>query len=88
MFELFRKAGFNPSKSDVNVRIQNQQEVKKFLSLVGCANPKNVLRCKYFIKIGEIPKKEKIWREIAGLRIEKPFKAAFVQRQYSTFPRS
>ena len=78
MFELCRKAGFNPSKSDVNVRIQDQKEVRKFLFLVGCANPKNIMRCKYFIKTGEIPLKEQIWREIVGLQVEKPFKAALI----------
>lgn len=74
IYEMLRKIGFNPSKSDVNVRVQNQAEVRRFLSLVGCANPKNVLRCNYFIETGEIPLKKRIWREIAGIKIEKPFK--------------
>jgi len=74
IYELIRKIGFSPSKSDVNVRIQDQCEVRRFLSLVGCANPKNIMRCKYFIKTGEIPLKEQIWKEITGLKVEKPFK--------------
>lgn len=77
-YELLRKIGFNPSKSDVNVRIQDQGEVRKFLSLVGCANPKNIMRCKYFIKTGKIPFKEQIWDEIKGLKVKKPFKATLI----------
>ncbi|MFA6269339.1 MAG: LAGLIDADG family homing endonuclease [archaeon] len=76
--ELLRKVGFTPSKSDVNVRIQKQEEVRRFLSLVGCANPKNIMRCKYFIETGEIPLKEQIWKEIEGLEVNEPFKATLI----------
>ena len=78
IYGLLRKLEFHPSKSDVNVRVQSQIEVRRFLSLVGCANPKNIMRCKYFIKTGEIPLKERIWKEINGLSVEKPYKAAVV----------
>ena len=78
LFELIEKAGFKPSKSDVNVRIQNQKEVREFLAKVGCSNPKNIIRCKYFIESGEIPLKEKLKKEIISLKVEKPFKAALV----------
>lgn len=78
LFELIEKAGFKPSKSDVNVRIQNQKEVRKFLAKVGCANPKNIVRCKHFIETGEIPLKEKLKNEIISLKVEEPFKAALV----------
>ena len=78
LYELLRKVGFHPSKSDVNVRVQTQSEVRRFLYLVGCANPKNIMRCKYFIKTGEIPLKEQIWEEIKGLEVKEPFKAALV----------
>lgn len=78
LFELVEKAGFSPSKSDVNVRIQNQLEVLRFFQLVGSANPKNIVRYNYFIKTGEIPLKEKLKKQILSLKIEKPFKAALI----------
>ena len=78
IYELLKKIGFHPSKSDVNVRVQTQSEVRRFLSLVGCANPKNIMRCKYFIETGEIPLKEQIWKEIIGLEVKKPFKATLI----------
>lgn len=78
IYKMLRKLGFNPSKSDVNVRVQEQKEVRRFMSLVGCANPKNIMRYKYFIETGAIPLKEKIWAEIAGMQVDKPFKAAVV----------
>lgn len=78
IYRLIRLLGLNPSKSSVNVRIQDQTEVKRFLSEVGCANPKNILRCKYFIETGEIPLKEKLNKELINLKVNKPFKAALV----------
>ena len=78
LYKLLSVLGFNPSKSDVNVRVQNQDEVRKFLSLVGCANPKNIMRCKYFVKTGEIPLKEQIWKEIEVLEVKEPFKATLI----------
>ncbi len=74
LFKLVEQAGFKPSKSDVNVRIQNQKEVLRFFQLVGSANPKNIVRYNYFIKTGEIPLKERLKNEIIGLKVEKPFK--------------
>lgn len=87
LYQMLWQIGFAPSKSDVNVRIQRQEEVHRFLTLVGCANPKNIMRYKYFIETGEIPLKECIWSEITGLQVEEPFKAALVYWYDSTFPR-
>lgn len=78
LFELIEKAGFKPSKSDVNVRIQNQAEVLRFFQLIGSANPKNIIRYTYFIKTGEIPLKEKLKKEIISFKVEKSFKAPVV----------
>lgn len=78
IYDMLKKIGFNPSKSSGNIRIQNQDEVKRFISIIGCANPKNVIRCRYFIERGEIPLKEKLKEEIINLKIEEPFKAALV----------
>ncbi len=75
---LIKAINLTPSKSSVNVRIQNQNEVKNFLSKVGCANPKNIIRCQYFLNTGKIPLKKKLKKEIVSLKIEKPFKAALV----------
>src|SRR4030043_819770 len=46
---LLKKCGFTPSKSSKNIRIQNQEEIYRFFSLVGSANPKNIVRYQYFI---------------------------------------
>lgn len=78
LFELIEKGGFKPSKSDGNVRIQNQEEVLRFFQLIGSANPKNIIRFNYFIQTGGIPLKEKLNKEITLLKIEKPFKAALI----------
>lgn len=78
IYEMLKRTGFKPSKSSGNIRIQNQDEVKKFISVIGCANPKNIIRCKYFIETGEIPLKEKIREDIINLKVERPFKAALV----------
>lgn len=78
IFEMLRRIGFNPSKSSVNVRVQNQGEVKRFLAIVGCSNPKNIVRIKHFIKNGEIPLKDKLNSEILSLKVNKPFKASLV----------
>lgn len=78
IFEMLRKIGFSPSKSSVNVRIQSQDEVKRFLATVGCSNPKNIVRTKHFIKNGEIPLKDKLNSEILSIKVNKPFKASLV----------
>jgi len=78
LVELIKKIGLNPSKSDVNIRIQNQDEVLKFFQIVGSSNPKNIARYNIFIKTGEIPLKEKLIKDIKDIKIEKPFKAALI----------
>lgn len=78
LYRLIRGIGLTPSKSSGNIRIQDQKEVKKFLSMVGCSNPKNIIKCKYFIEMGEIPPKERLYNEIINLKIEKPFKAPLI----------
>jgi len=78
IFEMLKKIGLTASKSSVNVRIQNQNEINRFFKLVGSSNPKNIIRYKHFIKSGEIPLKEKLIKEVTNLKIEKPFKAALV----------
>ena len=78
IFEMLRGVGFGPSKSSGNIRIQNQEEIKRFFSVVGSSNPKNIVRYRYFIKTGEIPLKEKIIEDIINIKVEEPFKAALV----------
>ncbi len=78
IFEMLKKIDFTSSKSSGNIRIQNQDEIKRFFSVIGSANPKNIVRYKYFIKTGEIPLKEKLKNEIIGLKIEESFKAALI----------
>ncbi|PIN92273.1 hypothetical protein COU61_01500 [Candidatus Pacearchaeota archaeon CG10_big_fil_rev_8_21_14_0_10_35_13] len=83
--KLLQRTGFTPSKSAsnnssigctlaCNTRIQNQKEIHKFFNVVGSANPKNILRYKYFLKRGEIPLKDKIYKEICRIKIIRPFK--------------
>ncbi len=78
IYKMLKKLNFNASKSSVNVRIQKQEEVKRFISVIGCANPKNIIRCRHFITTGKIPLKENLYKEIANLKVSKPFKAALV----------
>lgn len=78
IFEMLRGVGFTPSKSSGNIRIQDQEEVKRFFSVVGSFNPKNIIRYRHFIKTGKIPLKEKLVKDIINLKIEEPFKAALV----------
>ena len=78
IFKMLKEIGFISSKSSGNIRIQNQNEIKKFFSVVGSANPKNIIRYNYFIQTGEIPLKEKLKKEITNLKTENPFKAALV----------
>jgi len=74
IFRLIKEAGFTPSKSSINSRIQDQKEVKKFFRLVGSANPKNIIRYKTFIKSDFIPKKEEMEKEVSNYTGEQPFK--------------
>jgi len=74
IMNLLKKGGFTSSKSLGNVRIQNQEEIKKFFELVGSSNPKNVVRYKYFLRTGFIPKKEKLMRETVNFGGSLPYK--------------
>ena len=74
IIKILSKLGFNSSKSVTNVRIQDQKEVKRFISLVGCANTKNIVCCKRVIKNETIPLKKQLIQEIIKLKINRPFK--------------
>ena len=78
IFEMLRKIDLNPSKSATNVRIQDQSEVKIFLSRIGCTNPKNIIRTKHYLEKGIIPKKERLKKEIKSFKVAQPFKASLV----------
>lgn len=71
---LIEKVGFTPSKSSINVRIQDQEEVKRFFSLVGSSNPKNIIRFQEFLNSGEIPLKENLNNKIVRYNGPQPFK--------------
>jgi len=58
--KLIKLSGFCPSKSSINIRIQNQDEVNKFFRLIGSSNPKNILRFQEFISNRAIPLKEEL----------------------------
>ncbi|MBU2634651.1 MAG: hypothetical protein KJ674_05430 [Nanoarchaeota archaeon] len=84
IINFLNKIGFKPSKSSTvnpkgkveqNIRIQNQNEVKRFFNLIGSSNPKNIIRYKHFIKEGKIPLKEDIKIEIKKFNESLPFKA-------------
>lgn len=74
IIELIKKAEFTPSKSSINVRIQNRDEVKKFFQLVGSANPKNIVRYEEFLKSGIVPKYGEVAKLIPSLDIDLPYK--------------
>ncbi len=87
ILHILKKIGFQTSRSSsvsggvctsCNVRIQNQEEVIRFFSLVGSSNPKNIIKFKYFVEKGFVPANKDILREIAEYTGKLPFKAAVV----------
>ncbi|MBU0958487.1 MAG: hypothetical protein KKB31_00940 [Nanoarchaeota archaeon] len=74
IYRLLKSAGFSPSQSSFNVRVQNQAEVNKFFSLIGSSNPKNIVRYKEFITNKNLPLKEKLRTQISNYGGKLPFK--------------
>lgn len=74
IIRLLKKAGFTPSKSSGNIRIQNQKEIDEFFSIVGSSNPKNIIRYIEFKKNKYIPLKEELTEKIINYNGELPFK--------------
>ncbi len=74
IFRLLKISGFTPSKSSMNIRIQNQKELIKFFRSVGTANPKNIVRNNCFVETGQIPLNKDLKEKILKIRIKEPFK--------------
>lgn len=52
--------GFRASRSNLNVRIQHQNEIIRFFKQIGSSNPKNIIRFQRFIKHGIVPSPKEI----------------------------
>lgn len=62
-----KKIGFTPSDSGsgkIAVRIQTQEEIKKYITLVGSSNQKNIIRFDAYIKNGVVPSKKELCNSI------------------------
>lgn len=84
ILSMLKKTGFTPSKSVTaggyskpgwNIRIQNQDEVRKFFRLVGSSNPKNIVKFKFFLKNASVPANKEVYGEIVNYADEIPYKA-------------
>lgn len=71
-------SGFVKESFTTNIRIQHQEDVKRFMRLIGSANPKNIIRYEHFIKKGFIPLKERLNKDISSYKRNLPFKAALI----------
>ena len=62
-----KKIGLTPSDSGsgkIAVRIQTQGEIKRYITLVGSSNQKNIIRFDAYIKRGIVPSKKELCRSI------------------------
>ena len=75
IIKLLNKGNFKFSTSRYYIRVQDQKEVRKFLKLVGSANPKTIIKYNHFIEKGYIPKISDIKKYLNKIQLnDLPFK--------------
>jgi len=70
--EGLQKIGFTPSCSGsdrIAVRVQTQEEIKKYIALVGSSNQKNIIRFEAYIKRGVVPSKNELRKMMTNCAI-------------------
>lgn len=71
--KTFTRSGFTKKKGH-NVRIQKQEEVRRFFRLVGSSNPNNIVRFKHCTEKNYVPASNRLYKQIVAYKGRLPFK--------------